>query len=194
MIQIGESLVSKDVFEKKFCCQLSRCKGACCVDGDSGAPLTDEEIGIIEQIFETIRPLISEKGLAAIDKQGKFVIDSDKDKVTPLVDNKECAYVYFENGIAGCIFEKAWGQGLISFRKPVSCHLYPVRIQKLAIYDAVNYDKWQICAPARQFGEENNIPVYKFLKDSLTRKYGEDWYAELELVASELEKRNYKLH
>ena len=189
MIQIGDSLISRDVVEKKFVCNLDECKGACCVEGDSGAPFTDEELDIVEEIFDKVKPYMRKEGIDAVEKQGKFVVDIDNERVTPLVNNKECAYVYFDNSIAKCTFEKAFMDGIIKFKKPLSCHLYPIRINNLSIYEAVNYDSWHICNPARKFGEKNNVPVYQFLKEPIIRKYGEDWYNELEIIAEELGKR-----
>ncbi len=189
MIQIGDSLISRDVVEKKFVCNLDACKGACCVEGDSGAPFTDEELDIVEEIYEKVKPYMRKEGIGAVEKQGKFVVDIDNERVTPLVNKKECAYVYFEGDIAKCVFEKAFYDGIIKFKKPLSCHLYPIRIQNLSMYEAVNYDSWSICNPARKFGLENNVPVYQFLKEPIIRKYGEDWYKELEIIAEELEKR-----
>jgi len=189
MIQIGETLISRDLVEKKFVCNLNECKGACCVAGDSGAPFTDEELDIVEKIYEKVKPFMTREGIEAIEKQGKFVVDTDNDRVTPLVNQNECAYVFYDGDIAKCAFEKAFNEGITDFKKPISCHLYPVRLKKLSLYEAVNYDFWHICNPARTFGEKNNVPVYQFLKEPLTRKFGNEWYNELELIAEELNKR-----
>jgi hypothetical protein len=186
MLQIQGTLISLDVIEKKFCCDLSKCKGACCVEGDSGAPLTIEEVDIIEEEYEHFKPYMREEGIKAIEELGTWVIDIDNDKVTPLVNEKECAYVIFEEGIAKCAIEKAFFAGDTSFRKPVSCHLYPVRTKKYRDFEAVNYNEWAICKPAVQNGEKLGVFVYDFLKDSLTRKYGEEWYKELKLAAETL--------
>lgn len=189
MIEIGNTLISRDVVEKKFVCNLAVCKGACCVDGDSGAPLTDEEIKVIDRIYDRVIPYMRKEGVVAIENQGRYVVDYDNEFVTPLVNEKECAYVIFEEGIAKCAFEKAYEQGVIQFKKPISCHLYPIRISKLRKHEGVNYDNWHICNPARKFGEETNTPVYKFLKEPLTKKYGKAWYEDLKIVAKELERR-----
>jgi hypothetical protein len=184
MIAVGMHLVSEDILEKKFVCDLNACKGACCVEGDSGAPLSDEEAGIIEDNWEKIKPFIPKDGIEAIEKEGNFMIDSDGDVVTPLVDGSHCAYTVFtKEGIASCGIELAWKAGEINFRKPISCHLYPIRITKLKDCDALNYNQWDICKPACVCGEKLQVPVYKFLKDALIRKFGEDWYAELEELA-----------
>jgi hypothetical protein len=188
MIEIGRTLISDDVVEKKFVCDLNACKGACCVHGDSGAPLEDEETAMLEEVFEQVKPYLPAKGVKAIEKQGFWVIDSDGDKVTPLVsEGAECAYTVFENGFALCGIEKAWKDGKVAFRKPISCHLYPVRITKYKKFDAVNYEVWDICKPACACGEKLQVPVYRFLKDALTRKYGSDWYSQLEKAAEFLE-------
>lgn len=182
MIAINNTLVSEDILEKKFVCDLNACKGRCCVQGDSGAPLEGEEAGTLDDIFEEVKPYLTPEGIAAIEEQGKYTIDADGDLVTPLVDNRHCAYTVFENGIAGCGIEKAFNEGKTSFRKPVSCHLYPVRITKYNHYEAVNYHQWEVCKPACSCGDKLDVPVYKFLKPALVRKYGESWFKELELA------------
>jgi hypothetical protein len=184
MIAIGETLVSEDLLEKKFVCDLKACKGACCVEGESGAPLEEDELQILEDIYDKVKPYIPADGIKAIEKQGKHIIDTDGEHVTPLVKGKHCAYTYFENGTALCAIEKAYKEGKIKFQKPVSCHLYPVRIDRTKIYDAVNYQRWSICKPACKLGEQLQVPVYRFVKDGLVRKYGKKWYAELERAAS----------
>jgi Protein of unknown function (DUF3109). len=186
VLQIGKAIVSLDVIEKKFICDISKCCGACCVEGDSGAPLDEEEKQIIEDIYPDIKEYLTERGIEEIEKQGTTVIDSDGDLVTPIIDGKECVYTIFENGNAMCGIEKAFFDGKISYRKPISCQLYPIRIDKYAEFDAVNYNKWDICKPARELGFKNGTPVYKFLKEPLIRKYGEDWYNELEYAAENI--------
>ena len=132
MIQINNTIVSSDVVSKKFVCDLTACQGECCVAGASGAPLEDEELGVLEDIYEKVEPYLTKEGKKAVKKYGKFVIDSDGDYVTPLVGgDKECAYTIFEDGMAKCGIEKAWADGVVKFRKPISCHLYPIRIDKL---------------------------------------------------------------
>ncbi|MEO6882801.1 MAG: DUF3109 family protein [Bacteroidia bacterium] len=182
MIAIENTLVSEDLLEKKFVCDLNACKGECCVAGDSGAPLADDELSILEEVYEKVKPYIPADGVKAIEKQGPYVLDADKEYTTTLVKDKHCAYVYFENKIAKCAIEKAFNEGKINFKKPISCHLYPVRITKHKEYDAVNYHKWEICKPACECGSKLNVPVYKFLKDPLIRKYGKNWYEQLELA------------
>ena len=189
MIQINNSLVSELLLEKKFVCDLSACKGACCVEGDEGAPLESSEIEEIEKNLDGIKPFLRKEGLKSIEKLGVYKIDKEGDFVTPLVEGEECAYVTFDkNGIAKCGIEQAYNAGKSTFKKPISCHLYPVRISKVGSYDALNYSKWQICEPACACGDELNVKVFRFLKDALIRKYDEQWYAELEEADKLLEK------
>lgn len=191
MIAIKDTLISEDVLDQAFVCDLSKCKGACCVEGDSGAPLEDSELSVLEEVYPFVKPYLRKEGVEAIEEQGTSVQDPlDDEWVTPLVNGAECAYVIFENGVTKCGIEKAWEHGKIDFRKPISCHLYPIRITKYASYEAVNYHKWQICSPACDLGKELQVPVYKFTKDSLVRKYGEEWYTELEEVAQQWSNRN----
>ena len=192
MIEIDKTILSRDLIEKKFVCDLQKCKGMCCVEGDSGAPFEKEEIAILEKDLDKILPYLREEGKEVIEEKGVYVIDWDNDFVTPLVNEKECAYAIFEEGIAMCGIEKAYLDGVTTFRKPISCYLYPVRVQKLKRFDAVNYDKWDICQPARENGEKLNVSVFKFLKEPLTQKYGKDWYKQLTVVATELKKANNK--
>ncbi len=180
MIAIDDTLVSDDLGEVFFICDLARCHGACCVEGDAGAPLDEEEIGEMEDVLEKVRPFMTEAGRRVVDEMGVFDYDADGNFVTPLVNNRECAFVYFDNGIAKCAIEKAYNEGVISFKKPVSCHLYPVRIIKYNDFDAVNYHKWHICDRALVTGKREGVRVYEFLKEPLIRKYGKDWYQKLD--------------
>ena len=181
MILVGNVVLSDDIKENFFACDLEACKGACCVEGDAGAPLEDEETGILEQIYPIVKDYITEEGRSVIEAQGTWVIDKDGDKGTPtLGDNRECAYaLYDERGILKCGIEQAYLDGKISWKKPISCHLYPIRVTKYDQYDALNYDRWHICDPGCQLGKSLQVPLYAFLKDALVRKYGEQWYAEL---------------
>jgi len=184
MLQIENTLISDDVIEKKFVCNLKACKGICCVEGDSGAPLEDEERIFLDKEIETIKAFLREEGIKAIEENGLYYIDSEHDYVTTLVNGKECAYAVFEeNGTASCGIEKAWFAGKSSFRKPLSCWLYPVRTKKIQNLTAVNYDVWDICKSAVIQGEKLGVPVYKFLKEPLTKKFGKDWYEQLEYYA-----------
>lgn len=186
MIAINDTLISEDLLDKKFVCDLVACKGACCVEGDSGAPLDKAELAQLEDVLPHVRPYMNKKGLKAVDKHGAYVIDGDGDYTTTLVGRgKECAFVIFdEQNIAKCAIEQAYRDGKINWRKPESCFLYPVRISKHKGYEAVNYHKWHICKPACDCGKKLDVEVYKFLKTPLTEKYGEDWYRQLEAAAA----------
>ncbi|MEI6815505.1 MAG: DUF3109 family protein [Bacteroidota bacterium] len=187
MIAIEDTLVSEDLLERKFVCDLNKCKGECCIAGDVGAPLDADELPVLTKIYNKVKPYMSSRGIKEVEKHGLYILDGGDEYSTPLVQGKECAYVYFENEIAFCAIEKAYKEGKIDFKKPISCHLYPVRITKHKGYEAVNYDKWDICNPACKNGKKLGVPVYVFLQESLTRKYGEGWYKQLTLVAAELE-------
>jgi len=187
MIRIDDTLISLDLLEKKFCCNLKKCKGQCCVDGDSGAPLTAEEVELLPGIIEKVKQYMRPEGIAAIEMQGTHVIDSDNETVTPLIDEKECAYTIFENNITYCAIEKAWKENEIDFQKPISCHLYPVRVKSYNDFEAINYDIWKICEPARIFGSKKGVLVYEFLKEALIRRFGRSWYNQLDIAAKEIE-------
>lgn len=186
MIAIDKTLVSEDLLERKFVCDLTACKGACCVAGDSGAPLDKEELPLLESVLEKVKPYMVKKGIKAIEKHGPYVVDGDGDYTTTLVsEGAECAFVYFdENKVAGCAIEKAYNEGKISWQKPISCHLYPVRITAYKSYDAVNYHTWDVCKAACECGKKLDVPVYKFLKGPLIRKYGKEWFQQLEQSAA----------
>ena len=186
MMKRGNTLISEDLLEEFFVCHIEKCKGACCVEGDLGAPLEAEELRILEEVYEKVRPFLSEEGKQAIDEQGLYVRDFEGDYSTPTVGGRECAYaIYDDRGNLKCGIEKAWEAGKTNFRKPVSCHLYPVRIRNNQFNTAVNYDSWHICNPACILGRELHMPVYRFLRDALIRKFGEAWYEELDRVAHE---------
>jgi len=181
MIEVGSVLLHEDVVKENFVCNLNKCKGACCLEGDSGAPLDADELDILDEIYPKVKPFMTAKGIATIEKNGAWVKDFEGDYTTPCVDkNKECAYVIFENGITKCAIEKAYENGATNWKKPISCHLYPIRITKYPEFDVLNYDRWSICSPACTFGTELKVRVHEFLKAPLIRKYGQDWYRELE--------------
>ncbi len=191
MIQVENTILSEDLFESYFVCDLSACKGACCVEGDAGAPLEIEEIDILENELESIIPFLRKEGLKSLKENGAFVVDTDGEYVTPLVKGKECAYTTFDkNGIAKCGIEDAFRAGKTNFKKPSSCHLYPIRVQKLHEFEALNYHKWPICKPACECGSKLKVKVYQFLKEPLINKYGKDWYQQLIEVDHLLEKEN----
>lgn len=183
MIEVDDKLVSTELFSNKFVCNLSACKGACCVEGDDGAPVTKEEQEIMKNIFPTIKPYLRDEGIRAIEERGVAYKDNDEDWVTTLVNGQECAFATFDdNGVASCGIEKAYNDGATSFKKPISCELYPVRINEYPSYEVVNYDEWSICSPACAHGEALGIKVYVFLKDALIRKYGAVFYKKLKQV------------
>lgn len=185
MIEVKNTLVHEDIIAKNFVCHLDKCKGACCIEGDAGAPLEAHELAILDNIYTQVKPYMTAKGIATVEKEGTYVKDFDGDFTTPCVDtNKECAYVIWENGITKCAIEKAYEDGKVEWKKPISCHLYPIRITAYPDFDTLHYDRWSICASACNFGDELKVPVYKFLKEPLIRKYGEDWYQELEYKIS----------
>lgn len=187
MVEIDKTLVSDDVFEKRFVCDLSACKGACCVEGDSGAPLEAEEIDILEEILDDIKPYMRQEGIDRVEETGVFTIDEDGEYVTPLVNDAECVFVQFDqNGIAKCAIEAAFRDGKIDFPKPISCHLYPIRLNELKDFTAVNYHHWPICDPARVCGAKLNVKVYKFLKEPIIRKFGAEYFHKMEAVDKHL--------
>jgi len=192
MIEIGKALVSLDVLQKKFCCDLHACKGNCCVYGDAGAPLTMEEVGNIEDNLNNLAPFLTPEGLKSIEEQGPWVFDVDGEMVTSLIESKQCSFTIFENGIAYCGIERAYHAGAVSFNKPISCHLYPIRIKSFDDFDAVNYDVWQVCNPARAEGARQGTPVYLFVKEALIRKYGIEWFEQLDYAAQHLDFKKYE--
>ncbi len=179
MISIGNTIISEEVIKKQFSCDLSKCHGDCCVEGDAGAPLDVDEISQLEDFIDEIYPFMNEKGKAVVKKNGVFDYDIDGELVTPLVNDRECAFVYFENKIALCAIEKAYRENKIPNIKPISCSLYPIRITEYKGFEAVNYSHWDICDLARVKGKKEKVAVYEFLKEPLIRKYGEAWYATL---------------
>lgn len=190
MIAIDNVLLSDQIVEEQFVCDLDKCKGGCCVDGDCGAPLTAEEAGIIADIYPTIKPFLTKEYIHEIEKQGTHTMDDEYGYVTPTVNGGICVYgITDELGIVKCGIEKAWKAGKVSFRKPISCHLYPIRITSHDGYEAVNYEpRPSLCKPACKLGKQLKVPVYVFLKDSLTRKYGPEFYGALEAVANKMKK------
>ena len=186
MFQLGKTIVSENILSNDFACNLSACKGACCVDGDAGAPLDKEETQQLQSIYPKLKSYIRQEGIEAIENQGVFVTTEDGEFETPLIDGADCAYVIFdEHKTALCGIEEAYNQGDIDWKKPVSCHLYPVRVKDYSEFSAVNYHKWHICDDACSLGKELQIPIYKFVKEALIRKFGAQWYEELEKIAAE---------
>ncbi|MCX7987673.1 MAG: DUF3109 family protein [Bacteroidales bacterium] len=185
MFQIRNTIVSREIIETRFGCDLGQCKGNCCVHGDAGAPLEPHEASEIEIHFDAIRPYLQPEGIDAIKKQGFAIKDEEGELVTPLIEGRECAYCYFENGIARCGIEKAYLEKKITFRKPISCWLYPIRVSRLSAMHAVVLHRWKICQPAYEKGAKEGIPVFRYLKNPLIARFGQEWYDELEQVAQE---------
>lgn len=189
MIQIDDKLISEDLFSEEFVCNLAKCKGICCVEGDAGAPLDEDETKILDEIYPKIKSYLRPEGIQAIEEQGTYTLDFEGDLVTPLVNNAECAYVIFdEKGYTKCAIEKAYEDGVIDWQKPISCHLYPIRITEYSNFSAINYHEWDICSDACTLGKELGVKVYQFLKKPLIRKYGEKFYQTLSEAAEEWEK------
>ena len=194
MVQIEDTIISEDVFDYDFVCNLDACKGECCVEGVAGAPVEEDEVVIMKEIYPEVAPYLTEKGRKAIEEQGTSIVGEDGEWVTPLIDGGECAYVIRdEKGVVLCGIEQAYRDGKISWKKPISCHLYPIRLHKYSSFTAVNYDQWSICKDACILGKKLQVPVYKFLKEALVRKFGENWYQQLEESKKLLEEyRNEK--
>ncbi|MFT7344075.1 MAG: hypothetical protein ACI9XP_000655 [Lentimonas sp.] len=187
LVEVEDKIISTQIFERKFVCDLSACKGACCVEGDAGAPLTMEEIDIIEENVESYFPYMRQEGIDAVKKTGVFYMDQENEAGTTLVNEKECAFAYFENdGTAKCSIEKAHQDGKTDFKKPISCHLYPIRVKQINDLTAINYNEWDICTPACDCGANLDVPVYKFLKEPLIRAFGKEFYNELEVIDKEI--------
>ena len=189
MIQIDDKLISEELFSEEFVCNLAKCKGICCVEGDAGAPLDEDETKILDEIYPKVKSYLRPEGIQAIEEQGTYTLDFEGDLVTPLVNNAECAYVIFdEKGYTKCAIEKAYEEGVIDWQKPISCHLYPIRITEYSNFSAINYHEWNICSDACTLGKELGVKVYQFLKKPLIRKYGEEFYQTLSEAAEEWEK------
>lgn len=185
MIVIDDKYISDDVVEKNFVCNLNACKGACCVAGDCGAPLEESELETLRRIYPSIKPFLREEGIRELEATGLHTWDDEHGHVTPIINGAICAYADIdEHGHVGCGIEKAWKAGATDYRKPISCHLYPIRITKYESFEAVNYDKWSICKPACKLGNQLQVPVYKFLREAIVRKYGEEFYTVLDTIAT----------
>lgn len=184
---INQNIVlSDEIIEQHFVCNLNACKGACCVEGDAGAPLEMHELPILEEVFKKVKPYLSAEALKVITEKGLFEVDEEGDFCTTTVNNRECVFaIYDEKKILKCGIEQAYLDKKIDFKKPISCHLYPIRITKTAEFELLNYSRWSICSAACENGAALQVPLYKFLKEPLIRKYGEPWFHELEeIIAS----------
>ena len=191
MLRIDDNIISLNILEKKFCCDLPQCLGNCCRYGDSGAPLSSEEVKILNKILPVVIPYLRESGRSAIAEKGSSVIDFEGDNVTPLIGNEECAYTVLDGNIFRCGIEKAWEEGKIHFRKPLSCHLFPIRIKQYSEFKAINYEEWSICVAAREKGMSKGVHVYEFLKDPLIRALGKDAYNQICLADKQYKKSHY---
>jgi hypothetical protein len=189
--EIGDKLVSTEIFTKKFVCDLNACKGACCVQGDAGAPLTDAEVSYLESQLELILPFLTLNGKKALKKSGVFYVDEDNDFVTTLMEGGACAFTVFDqNDNAQCGIEKAYEAEAITFKKPISCALFPIRVKKFKDFTALNYEEIPICRPACSCGDQLDIPVFRFLKEPITRAFGREFYQKLEETANVLKGAN----
>lgn len=188
MIQIDDTIISLDVVEEYFLCDLSHCRGECCVDGDSGAPLEEVERLKLEELLPLIWDDLSAQAQAVIQKQGVAYLDMEGDLVTSIVNGKDCVFTYYdEDGVCKCAVEKAFKEGRTDFYKPVSCHLYPIRLTRYPDFTAVNYHRWKVCKAAVLLGRKENVRVYQFLREPLIRKFGAAWYEALMACARKLE-------
>ena len=178
---VGNCLVGDEIGVVEFVCDLDKCKGACCIEGDAGAPILESEVGEIEDALDAVKPYMTEKGRQEVEANGILDWDAAGNMVTPLVEGRECVFAVFDGDIALCAIEQAYNDGKTTFKKPISCHLYPIRVTELFEEEqALNYHKWQICKPALKNGKKLNVPLYIFLKEPLVRAYGEQWYKDLE--------------
>jgi hypothetical protein len=186
MLRIDDTIFSFDILEKRFKCNLSACNGNCCRYGDSGAPLRNEEVKILDDIWPDVKPYLRQEGIEAIEEKGRSVKDFENEWVTPLIGKEECAYTVMSGNIFMCGIEKAWHDSVITFRKPLSCHLFPLKIKDYSGFRAVNYQEIAICSSALKAGEDGSIYVYEFLREPLIRALGEKLYDELCIAAIEI--------
>lgn len=190
MIQFDKVLISDEVIEEQFVCDLQKCKGACCVEGDLGAPLDFDELDKMEEVVDVVKEYLAPEAIEVLDMKGGFLADEDGDFSTTTINGKECAFAFYDSQkILKCSIEQAYKDGKTDFKKPLSCHLYPIRVGKAGEFESLNYDRWSICSPACDLGKELKVPVYKFLKEPLIRKFGEDWFKELTLLVKSKEEQ-----
>ena len=193
MIEIDDKIVSSDLLRECFACDLSKCKGICCVEGDAGAPLELDEVDLLEEEYENYAPYMTEEGRQEVERQGFMVVDSDGDYTTPLVNNAECAYAFSDNGVTFCAIERAYREGKCSFLKPISCHLYPIRVKQFSNGSyGLNYHRWSVCRDAVECGKKIGLPVYKALKEPIIRRFGEEFYKALECAEELFKEQNSK--
>ena len=192
MLIVDDKLISDDIVTEQFMCNLKACKGACCHEGDYGAPLTNDERTILEEEYSNIKPFITERGRQEVQVQGLYeFIKETKEWATPCIDKSACVYMTRTNeGYASCGIEQAYNAGATKFKKPISCELYPIRVEadEAAGFEALNYDRWDICSAACELGKTEKMPIYKFVKNAIIRKWGEDFYAQLDAAAAHFRK------
>lgn len=192
MIQIDDKIISLELFTARFCCDLGACRGECCVEGNAGAPLELSEVDELEQHWAEYLLYMTHEGVESVEQQGFMVVDADGDLTTPLVDDAECAYTIREDGVTWCAIEKAWSRGECSFRKPISCHLYPIRVVPLSEgLTGLQYHRWDVCRAAEVLGETRGEPLYRTLREPLVRAYGEEFFATMEQCEAELREAGY---
>ena len=193
MIEIDDKIVSSDLLRECFACDLGKCKGICCVEGDAGAPLELDEVDLLEEEYENYAPYMTEQGRQEVERQGFMVVDSDGDYTTPLVNNAECAYAFSENGVTFCAIERAYREGKCSFLKPISCHLYPIRVKQFSNGSyGLNYHRWSVCRDAVECGKKIGLPVNKALKEPIIRRFGEEFYKAVECAEELFKEQNSK--
>ena len=189
ILEIDNKIISSDILTVRFCCDLAKCQGICCVEGNSGAPLEPEEVDRLEEEYEAYMPYMTLEGIKAVESQGFFVVDEDGDLTTPLVGEEECAYTYTKDGVTLCAIEKAYREGKTGFKKPISCHLYPIRLATFRDGSVgLNYHRWSVCGGALEKGEAEGILMYHSLREPITRRFGEEFYRQLEAAAEAMKK------
>lgn len=192
ILQVDNVLLSPDILTERFCCDYEKCKGICCIEGTDGAPVTLEEIGKIEESIDEVWNEISASAQAVIDRQGVSYVDREGDLVTSIVNGKDCVFTCQKEGKCLCLLEKAYREGRTTWKKPISCSLYPIREKRFANGTVgLNYHRWEVCRDAVVKGKAEDLPLYKFLREPLIERFGEEWYAQLEQLAAELTKNGY---
>ena len=190
MLQIQDTLVSFDVVETEFICDLEACRGACCIEGDAGAPIDEEERRKLKEVLPVVWNDLTPAAHRVIEEQGVAYIDEEGDLVTSIVNGKDCVFTCYEpGGMCHCAIEKAYREGKTDFYKPISCHLYPIRLTAYDTFTAVNYSRWKICKAAEVLGRKEGVKVYQFLREPLIRRFGQEWYDELCLTVAEYERQ-----
>ena len=195
MILIKDTIVSLEILEKEFCCDIDHCKGCCCIEGDAGAPVTEEEERLLNAMLPELLPKMTKEAREVVEKQGIAYHDPSGERVLSIVNDKDCIFARTDhNGWCYCLIEKRFSglgdERISGFKKPISCHLYPIRLTKVGNLTGVEYHRWDICHSSRQLGHKLHLPLYKFLKEPLIRRFGQEWYDELCLTAEEWQKQN----